>query len=173
MPEYTLEKIFQTEALKSERINSIQLRNLLRMERNKCFDQMLVNELVEEFGSNGFVNYEQFCQLWMYLRVLREPFEYYARDGVLSEKKFAKFLVNQLDSYIHKTTIKSMVHFYRGNLTFDVCVHALKQLAGLQPKYCLQRNYITFDEYRQLLHRVKPTAPCEDNPPSYDEVMSW
>ena len=174
MSEYTLKMIFNLEADKCGVINTAQLRNLLIMEKQKRFDQMLINDLVDEFGSNGFVDYDQFRRLWLYLGSVREPFEYYARDGELSERKFGKLLANQLDTYIHKITVKSMVNFYKGRLTFDACVHALKHL-GKVKNYCLQSNYITLEDYRQLVHTqsVQPTAPLEDNLPSYDEVMSW
>ena len=171
---FTLEMVFELQAAKCDIINSEQLQKILVMERGKRFDRMLVNDLVDDFGSNGFVNFDQFCQIWFHLQTIRDEFEQYAKRGLLSPKKFARFLIEQLGSYIHKITIDSLIHFYKNQLTFDVCVHALKHLANLKNEYCLQTMYITFDYYCELVKRpAKPSAPFLDEPPSYDEVMSW
>ena len=171
---FTLEMVFELEAKKGGLINSEQLHNILRMERQKRFDPMLVDDLVDDFGSNGFVNFDQFRQIWLHLQTIRDDFEQYAIRGVLSPKKFARFLTNQLGTYIHKITINSLINFYKSQLTFDVCVHALKHLSKLKNEYCLQTMYITFDYYCELVKRIsKPSAPFLDDPPSYDEVMSW
>ena len=172
--DFTVQKVFELEARsKTGLINSLQLRNILVMERQKRFDALLVIDLVEEFGSNGFVNLSQFQRIWLYLQQIRVPFETYAKRGVLSEKKFARFLVDQLDTFINKITIESLVNFYRGELTFDVCVHALRSLTQLKQHYCLQRSFVTFDFYRDYVNRsVSPSAPYLDNPPSYEEAIS-
>lgn len=175
MTEFTLEMVFEMEASsKYGVINSQQLQNILVMERQRRFDKLLVNELVNEFGSNGFVSFAQFRKIWLYLGQIRAPFETYATKGVLSKKKFARFLTDQLDCFIHKITINSLLAFYKNQLTFDVCVHALKYLSQLQLEYCLQTQYITFDGYRQLV-RGTPTlqlsTPFDDAPPSYEEAI--
>merc|ERR1712179_494971 len=131
MPEYTLETIFQTQADKTGLVNSAKLRNLLIMEERKRFDKMLVDELVTEFGTNETVNYAQFCQIWGYLKQIRPTFERYAHNGVLSGRKFAMFLADQLNTSINNETIRTLVQFYAEKLTFDVCVHALKHLEEL------------------------------------------
>ena len=154
-------------------INSHQLQNILVMERQRRFDKLLVNELVNEFGSDGFVSFAQFRTMWRYLGQIRTQFETYATKGVLSKKKISRFLSDQLDSFIHKITINSLNTFYNNQLTFDVCVHALKNLSQLQQLgYCLQSQYITFDSYRQLVRGTPTlhTAPFRDAPPSYEEA---
>ena len=173
MPEYTIETIFQSQADKTGLVNSAKLRNLLIMEGRKRFDKMLVNELIDEFGMEGHVNYDQFCQIWQYLRQIRSTFERYARSGVLSKREFSMVLSDQLNTRINNTTVETLVRFYAETLTFDVCVHALKHLESLQYSCCLKTNCITFEFYRQHVLDGKPTAPFEDKPPSYDEVMFY
>ena len=171
---FTVQEVFELEARsRTGLINSLQLRNILVMERQKRFDALLVIDLVEEFGSNGFVDLSQFQQIWSYLQQIRLSFERYARRGVLSESKLARFLVDQLDTSINTITIDSLVNFYRGELTFDVAVHALRSLTQLKQHYCLQRSHVTFDFYRDYVNRsVSPSAPYLDNPPSYEEAIS-
>ena len=173
MPQFTLENVFKLEACSIHHsIDASQLRNLLVMEGQKHFDKLLVADLVDEFGAGGLVNFIQFSRIWIYLQKIREPFELYHKNGLVSPKKFAKFLEIRLQTRLNKGTICSLLTYYQSELTFDVCVHALRRLSELSEIYDLSETAIPYSFYKKIVHLpVEPSAPYIDQPPSYEEAV--
>ena len=173
MPKFTLENVFKLEAYSIHHsIDASQLRNLLVMEGQKHFDKLLVADLVNEFGTDGLVNFIQFSRIWIYLQKIREPFELYHKNGLLSPTKFAKFLEIRLQTRINKNTICSLLTYYQSDLTFDVCVHALRRLTELTVIYDLSETPIPYSFYKKIVQLpMTPSAPYIDLPPSYEEAV--
>ena len=112
-------------------INSRELQKLLRHGLHK-FNIQLVEELVADFGKNGFVNLEGFKKIWKVLIKFRSVFDRYAAGSLLSVIEFRRLLEDYFEAQLDDRFYSYLLHFYNNRISFDVVVHVIKHLLKLE-----------------------------------------
>ena len=169
----SLENVFLTQAvdLNSE-IDGDQLREILRMENNRCFSSQLIDELILRFGNHNLVSFRNFVKIWSYLRTRRLDFERYSCNGQLHLADFKTVLENIAQKQLHSEFIRRLDDFYRGQLTFDAMVHAVYHVkmitaldVPLSPRMLMKKfeePVSNCTESAAILNEIQPSAPAEE-----------
>ena len=166
----TLEKLFKCQAVSLENsIDSIQLRQLLRIENGKLFDQKLCDELVDHFGSAGVINFGDFEAIWSHLGKMRSQFDKFAYMGMLSSDAFKIVLQQVAGQKIKSSFIKKIQKFYKNKITFDVFVHAVHHVRVISDKFNLYKTENLMDEFLKSVYYFKPSAPSESDIISFSD----
>ena len=160
----TLEKLFKCQAVSLENsIDSTQLRQLLRIENGKMFDQKLCDELVDHFGDGGVINFDDFEAIWSHLQKMRSQFDKFAFGGMLCSDAFKIVLEQVAGQKIRSSFIKQIRKFYKNKITFDVFVHAVHHVRVMSNKFNLKKTENLMDEFMKSVYYFKPSAPSESD----------
>ena len=167
----TLEKLFKCQAVSLENsIDSTQLRQLLRIENGKMFDQKLCDELVDHFGDGGVINFDDFEAIWSHLQKMRSQFDKFAFGGMLCSDAFKIVLEQVAGQKIQSSFIKKIRKFYKNKITFDVFVHAVHHVRVMSNKFNLKKTENLMDEFMKSVYYFKPSAPSESDIISFSNV---
>ena len=160
----TLEKLFKCQAVSLENsIDSTQLRQLLRIENGKMFDQKLCDELVDHFGDGGVINFDDFEAIWSHLQKMRSQFDKFAFAGMLCSDAFKIVLEQVAGQKIQSSFIKQIRKFYKNKITFDVFVHAVHHVRVMSNKFNLKKTENLMDEFMKSVYYFRPSAPSESD----------
>ena len=169
----SLEEIFLKQAVNlNSRINSIQLRQLLRLENGKCFDSQLCDELVMHFGDCNTINFIGFDKIWSLLKKRRREFDQFSYRGQLCSASFQMVLEQIIHKQLPSEFIQKLAHFYGNQITFDAFVHAthhVKIITATGVPLCSNVLMERFRESIQIItnsesieSNVQPSAPPEE-----------
>ena len=160
----TLEKLFKCQAVCLENsIDSTQLRQLLRIDNGKMFDQKLCDELVDHFGDGGVINFDDFEAIWSHLQKMRSQFDKFAFGGMLCSDAFKIVLEQVAGQKIQSSFIKKIRKFYKNKITFDVFVHAVHHVRVMSNQFNLKKTENLMDEFMKSVYYFKPSAPSESD----------
>ena len=160
----TLEKLFKCQAVSLENsIDGTQLRQLLRIENGKMFDQKLCDELVDHFGDGGVINFDDFEAIWSHLQKMRSQFDKFAFGGMLCSDAFKIVLEQVAGQKIRSSFIKQIRKFYKNKITFDVFIHAVHHVRVMSNKFNLKKTENLMDEFMKSIYYFKPSAPSESD----------
>ena len=167
----TLEKLYKCQAATlADSIDSVQLRQLLRIENGKLFDQKICDELVDHFGEAGVINFDNFEDIWSHLQKMRSQFDKFAFEGMLSGGAFKSVLEQVAGQKIKTSFIKKLLKFYKFTVTFDVFVHSVHHIRIMSDKFNLQKTEHLMDEFMRSVYYAKPSAPSESDIISFDNA---
>ena len=128
----SLEEIFLQQAVNLDsRIDSIPLRQLLRLENGKYFDSQLCDELVIHFGNFGTVNFSDFASIWSLLKKRRVDFDQFSYRGQLCAASFQMLLEQTIQTRLHSEFVRKLIGFYGQKITFDSYVHAVHHIKNI------------------------------------------
>ena len=140
-------------------INSTELQKLLTHCRGE-FNIQLVEELVADFGKNGFVNRQSFIQIWKVLKKFRTVFDRYAQSNLLNAVSFRRLLENYFETEFDDRFYRYLLHFYSNRITFDVFVHVIKHLEKLERQGLNLKDDINVEYYGSAFaSAASPSAP--------------
>lgn len=160
----TLEKLFKCQAVSLDNsIDGTQLRQLLRIENGKMFDQKLCDELVDHFGDGGVINFDDFEAIWSHLQKMRSQFDKFAFGGMLCSDAFKIVLEQVAGQKIQSSFIKKIRKFYKNKITFDVFIHAVHHVRVMSNKFNLKKTENLMDEFMKSIYYFKPSAPSESD----------
>ena len=169
----SLEEIFLTQAVNlNSRINSIQLRQLLRLENGKCFDSQLCDELIVHFGDRNTINFKDFEGIWSLLKKRRKDFDQYSYRGQLCTASFQMVLEQNIHKQLQSDFIQKLVQFYGKQITFDVFIHAVHHIKIVTASDSPLCSVILMERFRDSIRTstnsqtiapdIQPSAPPED-----------
>ena len=169
----SLEEIFLKQAVNLDsRIDSIQLRQLLRLENGKCFDSQLCDELVVHFGQCNTINFSDFEEIWSLLKKRRMDFDEFSYNGQLCSASFQMLLEQIVHKQLPTDFVQKLVHFYGKQITFDVFVHAVhhvKIIIATEIPLCadilmkrFRESIRTSTNSEIIVTDIQPSAPPEE-----------
>ena len=169
----SLEEIFLKQAVNLDsRIDSYQLRQLLRLESGNFFDSQLCDELVVHFGQCNTINFSDFEEIWSLLKKRRMNFDKFSYRGQLCSASFQKLLEKIVHKQLQTDFVQKLVHYYGKQITFDVFVHAvhhIKIIIASDVPFCtdiLMERFLesirTSTNSELIVTDIQPSAPPEE-----------
>ena len=169
----SLEEIFLKQAVNLDsRIDSYQLRQLLRLESGNFFDYQLCDELVVHFGQCNAINFSNFEEIWSLLKKRRMNFDKFSYRGQLCSASFQKLLEKIVHKQLQTDFVQKLVHYYGKQITFDVFVHAvhhIKIIIASDVPFCtdiLMERFLesirTSTNSELIVTDIQPSAPPEE-----------
>ena len=168
-----LEDVFLIKAVTLDsKINAKQLRKLLTLENEKCFDSQLVDELVLYFGDHNTISFRNFEEIWSHLRLRRLDFDQFSKNGHLGLDDFQMLLEHITEKQLQSEFIHRLVNFYGRQITFDVFVHSVHHVdiitasdELLSPDILMEKfgeSVRTNTKSAAIMNEIQPSAPPEE-----------
>ena len=77
-------------------IDAFDLRKILKMKNGEHFNRKVTEELIEDFGNHGKINFNDFERLWTHIGVRLDEFEHFANGNTHLTKGWASYINNQI-----------------------------------------------------------------------------
>ena len=157
----SLEKVFLFQARSlNDRINAVQLRRLLKKEDGSSFDSKLCGELVNHFGYDGLVNFDDFDKIWTLLHKRKILFEQLSRGkSVLTPEAFMRILENVAGQKIPTWFLKQIMRFYNGTISLDAFVHSVHHIRKMSGRLDFtESDEILMEEFERSVSNARVTT---------------